>query len=203
MKKVLIGVVVLVVGFLGFVAMQPNEYSVTRSATVAATPEIVFPMVNDFHTWASWSPWDAMDATMKKTYDGPATGVGATYGWVGNDKVGEGKMTIVDAKPNQEVAIKLEFIKPFAAVNETTFTFAPAAGGTAVTWKMSAHNNMMTKAAGIFMNMDKMIGDDFEKGLAKIKTLAEAQAKAEEEAKAKAAAEAAPAADAPPADPVQ
>ena len=175
MKKVLIGLVVLIGAFVAFVAMQPESYTVTRSATIAAGADVVFPLVSDFHSWAKWSPWDEIDKDLKRTYDGAPGAIGSSYGWAG-EKTGEGKMTLTAAKPPEAIDIKLEFIKPFAATNEVTFTFVPTGATTAVTWKMDGHNNLMGKAAGIFMNFDKMVGGDFDKGLAKLKTVAEADA---------------------------
>src|SRR5687768_7115105 len=133
LKKVLIGLAVLCVGFCGFVAMQPGTYSVTRSATVTAPADLLFPMVSDFRNWTHWSPWEAMDPTMKKTFEGTPGAAGSSYAWVGNGDVGEGKMTIVETKPNESLNIKLEFVKPFAAISPTFFTFASAGATTTVT----------------------------------------------------------------------
>jgi hypothetical protein len=201
-KKILIGLVVLIGGFAAFVATRPSTFHVDRSATVKATPEVVFGQVADFHKWQDWSPWEKLDPTMKKTYSGPASGNGAAYAWAGNDKVGEGDMTITAAQPNDKITIRLEFLKPWKAVNTATFTFKPAGDGTAVTWAMDGENNFMGKAFALFMNMDQMIGGDFEKGLAGLGTVSEAEAKkkAEEAAKAAAAPPAAPTEGAKPTD---
>jgi hypothetical protein len=138
---------------------------------------------------------------MKKTFEGPASGTGASNAWVGNDKTGEGKMTITDSKPPQSIAIKLEFLKPFQATNKVSFTFAPAGEKTKVTWAMDGERNFMMKAFSVFMNMDSMVGKDFESGLAGLKTLAEAEQAKQKDAAGKAQAAAAPAPDgaAPPA----
>src|SRR5262249_7146798 len=133
--------------------------------------------VNDFHAWPAWSPWEKLDPQMKKTFEGPASGVGAKYAWTGNDKVGEGRMTIEKSEKPSTVGIKLEFLKPFEATNATTFTFAPTAKGSKVTWAMDGENNFMAKAASLFMDMDKMIGGDFERGLTAMKTAAESAPK--------------------------
>lgn len=179
LKKILIVVVVLLVVLVAVIATRPAEFTVTRSAKIAAAPAVVFPLVNDFHAWADWSPWDSMDPGMKKTYSGAAAGAGATYEWSGNDKVGMGRMTILESKPDERVNIRLEFIKPFAATSETSFDLKPeGANGTDVTWSMTGHNNFMAKAMSLFMNMDKMIGPDFEKGLAAMKSKAEKAASA-------------------------
>lgn len=180
-KKVILGIVVviivIIVGFCAIVAMQPADYTVSRSTTVNAPPEKVFEQVNDFHKWEGWSPWAKLDPAMKTTYSGPESGAGASYAWTGNNEVGEGKMTIAESHPNQNVKIDLEFIKPFQATNVTEFTFKPDGDKTTVTWTMSGHNNFVGKAFGLMMNMDKTIGGDFEKGLAQMKTAAESAPK--------------------------
>ena len=203
-KKIVIGLVVVVVVLLGVIASRPATFEVKRSLQMNAPPDVVYAHVVDFHEWAGWSPWDAMDPKMTKTYSGAATGVGAKYDWLGNpDTVGTGSMTIDEAKPAESIAITLEFKVPFPAKNKTNFTFTPAAGGTNVTWAMSGTNDFMGKAFSLVMNMDKLVGGDFEKGLATLKTHAEADAKkaADDQAAAeKAAADAAAAAAAAPAD---
>ena len=174
-KKVLIGLVVVIAAFLAFVATRPAEFRLERSTTVAAPADVVFASVNDLHKWGQWSPWEKKDPNMKKTFEGAAAGVGASYSWA-SDKVGEGKMTIAESQPGSRIGIKLEFIKPFAATNNIEFLFKPAAGGTQVTWAMSGNNNFMGKLFHVFMDMDKMVGPDFEQGLASLKTLSEADA---------------------------
>lgn len=189
LKKILLGLVVAVLALVGFIASRPDEFSLQRSATIPAPPEVAFALVNDFHNWGQWSPWDKLDPNQKTTFDGAPSGTGAKYAWVGNDDVGEGRMTIEESKPNELVRIKLEFIKPFEATNITTFHFKPEGEGVSVTWKMEGHNNFMSKAFDLFMNMDKMVGKDFEKGLASMKTAAEAEVKKRAEEAAKVAAE--------------
>ena len=176
MKKALIGIVVLLLGFLAFVASRPADFRIERQGTIAAPPATVFPLVADFHRWAGWSPWEKLDLQMKKTHSGAGSGVGAVYQWAGNDQVGEGRMTITEATPPSRIVIKLEFLKPFAATNTTTFTFEPAGQGTRVVWAMTGRNDLMGKAFSLFMDMDAMVGGDFEKGLAALKVLAEAEA---------------------------
>ena len=177
-KKLILGIlalaVIAVVGFCVVVAMQPADFKITRSATFSAPPEKVFEQVNDFHKWEAWSPWAKIDPAMKTTYVGPALGVGSSYSWTGNDDVGEGKMTITQSHPNEHVAIDLEFIKPFAAKNLTEFTLKPEGSGTNVTWTMAGKNNFIMKAFSLVMNMDKLVGGDFEKGLAQLKSISEA-----------------------------
>lgn len=175
-RKILIGIGVVIVGLIVVIATRPPTFHVERSTTIAAPPELAFAQVNDFHKWTAWSPWEKLDPSMQKTFEG-ASGSGATYAWKGNDKAGEGKMTIEQSDKNARIVIKLEFIKPFPATNTATFTFAPDGQGTKVTWSMDGNNNFMSKAFQLFMNMDKMVGGDFEKGLAGIKSVAEADAK--------------------------
>ena len=146
-------------------------------ALLLATAGVVFAEVNDLHKWADWSPWAKLDPTMKQTYEGAAAGTGAIYSWAGNKDVGEGRMTITESRSNELIRIKLEFLKPFAAVNITEFAFTPEGDQTAVSWTMTGTNNFMAKAFCMFMNMDKMVGGDFEKGLAQLKVAAEAGAK--------------------------
>ncbi|MFB1484880.1 SRPBCC family protein [Corallococcus sp. RDP092CA] len=188
-KKIAIGVVAVLVLFAGFVATRPDTFTVTRSATVPGSPDIAFGLVNDFHQWSRWSPWDNVDPNLKRTFGGAESGVGATYAWTGNDDVGEGQMTIQEASANESIRVKLEFIKPFASTSTTTFTFKPADDGTTVNWTMTGDHNLISKAMCLFMDMDKMVGKDFEKGLASMKTAAQAEVtqRAEAEAARKAA----------------
>jgi uncharacterized protein YndB with AHSA1/START domain len=154
--------------------MQPSDFRIARSATISAPAADVFAQVNDFHKWDAWSPWAKIDPTMKQIYDGAPSGTGAIYTWVGDKKVGEGTMTLTESRPNDVVSIKLEFRKPFKATNTAEFTFKPEGDQTVVTWSMSGRNNFMFKAFGLFMNMDKMLGGEFEKGLASMKSVVEA-----------------------------
>ena len=173
LKKTLIALAVIIVVFLIIVATRPADFRVTRSATIAAPPSVVFAQVNDFHKWEAWSPWAKIDPAMKQTYEGPSAGKGAVYSWAGNKEVGEGRMTITESRPSELIVIKLEFFKPFAALNTTEFTFQPEGNQTLVTWVMTGKNNFMAKAMCLFMNMEKMVGGDFEKGLASMKAVAE------------------------------
>jgi hypothetical protein len=177
LKKILIAVAVVIALFLVVVALQPGEFRVTRSATMAAPPDAVFPQVNELRKWAAWNPWEKLDPAMKLTYEGPASGVGAAYAWVGNKDVGEGRMTITESRLNESVQFKLEFFKPMAGLCAAEFTFKPQGNQTVVTWTMTGKNNFIAKAMCLFMNMDKMIGDQFEKGLAQMKTIVEAEVK--------------------------
>jgi uncharacterized protein YndB with AHSA1/START domain len=177
LKIILITLAVIVVVFVVVVAMQPSEFRVTRSTTVSAPPAAVFAQVNDFHKWEAWNPWGKIDPAMKQTYEGAPAGVGAIYTWVGNKEVGEGRMTITESRPSDLIRVRLEFFKPFAATNIAEFTFKPESNQTAVTWSMFGPNNFMAKAIHLFVNMDKMIGGQFEKGLANMKGIAEATTK--------------------------
>lgn len=175
-KKIGIGVLGLIVVLAVIVATRPSSFQVSRSTTVSAPPAELFALVHDFHNFAEWSPWEKLDPSMKRTFSGPPRGVGAKYEWVGNDQVGEGSMTIERETPDAEVVIELHFIKPFSALNTTTFAFAPAgADTTTVTWSMSGHNDFFGKAFSLVMNMDKMVGGDFERGLATMKSIAESR----------------------------
>jgi uncharacterized protein YndB with AHSA1/START domain len=177
LKKILIGIAAVIVLFVIIVALQPAQYRVTRSATIPAAPATVFEHVNDLHKWDAWSPWAKLDPGMKVTFEGPQTGAGASYAWVGNKEVGEGKMSITESKANELVRLKLEFIKPFASTATTEFTFKPEGEQTSVTWSMTGDKNFISKAFCLFMNMDKMVGGDFEKGLASLKSVVQVAAK--------------------------
>jgi uncharacterized protein YndB with AHSA1/START domain len=177
LKITVIALAVIVVVFVVIVALQPAEFRVVRSTTISAPPQAVFAQVNDFHKWEAWNPWGKIDPAMKQTYEGVPAGVGAIYAWTGNNEVGEGRMTITESRPSDLVRVKLEFFKPFAATNTAEFTFKPEGNQTAVTWSMFGQNNFMAKAIHLFMNMDKMIGGQFEKGLASMKSVVEAAPK--------------------------
>jgi uncharacterized protein YndB with AHSA1/START domain len=191
-KKILIALVVVVAGFLAFAATRPDSYRVERSTKIDAPASVVFSQLEDFKAWQAWSPWEKRDPAMKKTYEGPPTGVGSSYSWVGNKEVGKGKMTIVASEPPSQIKYRLEFIEPFTAVANTAFTLAPEGGKTAaVTWVMDGTNNLVGKIFSVFMNMDTSIGADFEKGLAGLKAVSESEARKQEATQAQAAAVAA------------
>jgi uncharacterized protein YndB with AHSA1/START domain len=178
LSKILIAVVVIVAVFVAVVAMQPSEFRVARQATISAPAPVVFEQVNDFHKWGAWSPYDKMDPAMKKTYDGPAAGTGASYSWAGNSRAGEGRATIVESRPNERIKIQLDFVKPLAGTAFAEFTFKPAGNQTTVEWSLAGSNNFISKAVHLFLNMDKMVGAQFEEGLAQLKSAAEAAPKA-------------------------
>lgn len=180
-KKLLIALAVvagLVLVLVVIVAMQPPHFRIARSITIAATPEAVYEQVNDYHNWSVWSPWEKLDPNMKRTYEGPASGKGAAYSWVGNDGVGEGKMTITETKPGEVIKIKLEFRKPMEDTCDAQFDFKRAGQNTAVTWSMEGDKGFIQKAFCMVMDMDKMVGGDFEKGLKDLKAVVESNARA-------------------------
>jgi uncharacterized protein YndB with AHSA1/START domain len=175
MTTALIVIGVLIVGLLVVIVSRPNNFRYERSISIAAPADKAFAQVIDFNKWAAWSPWEKMDLNTKKTYEGAPSGVGAKYHWLGNKNVGEGRMEITEVKPNELIRIRLEFIKPMAAVNTTDFTFKQDGSNVVVTQSMYGCNTFMGKAFGLVMNMDKMIGSQFAKGLADIKRIAEAK----------------------------
>ena len=171
LKSILLGLAAIVVVFMIAAALQPADFRITRSATIAASPAVVFEQVNDFQKWNAWSPWAKLDPNAKNTFEGPPAGVGAAFAWSGNSEVGAGRMTITESQPNERIVMRLEFTKPFTATNTTEFTFKPEGSETAVTWSMSGHNNFIGKAMGLIMNCDKMVGGQFEQGFANLKAI--------------------------------
>jgi uncharacterized protein YndB with AHSA1/START domain len=176
LMPILIGLAVVVVFFLIIVATRPSDFRVTRSAAIAAPVAVVFAQVNELRNWEAWNPWGKLDPNTRMTYDGPPAGVGASYAWAGNRKVGEGRNTIVESKPGELVRFRLEFFKPMKAVNAAEFTFTTEGAQTTVTWTMTGKNNFIGKLFGLIINCDKLCGGQFEKGLAEMRTVAEAAA---------------------------
>lgn len=164
-KIILIAAAVVVVLFVVIVASRPSDFRITRTARIPAPVDVVFENVNDFHKWDAWSPWAKLDPNARSTFSGPATGPGASMAWSGNNKVGEGRMTIADSRPGESIRMNLEFLRPFKANNIAEFTFKAEGDQTMLTWTMSGKNNFMGKAVGLLMNCDKMVGGEFEKGL--------------------------------------
>jgi uncharacterized protein YndB with AHSA1/START domain len=154
-------------------ASKPDTFRVTRAAAIKATPETIFPLISDFHSWGKWSPWEGRDPAMKRTFSGAERGAGAIYAWDGNKNVGAGRMEIIRTTAPSDIVIKLDFIKPFEGHNVAEFTLSPQGGGTDVTWVMHGPAPFMSKIMQVFMNMDRMIGRDFEVGLANLKKVAE------------------------------
>ena len=176
LKISLIALAVVIVAFVIVAAMQPADFRVSRSTTVAAPAATVFVQVDELRKWEAWNPWGKLDPAMKLTYDGPPAGVGASYIWDGNSEVGKGRMTITESRAPEVVRMKLEFMAPFAATNTGEFTFRPEGVTTVVTWSMSGRKNFIAKAMHLFFDIDKMVGGQFAKGLADLKAVAEAAA---------------------------
>ncbi|SRR5260221_6308222 len=173
MIPILLALAFIAIIFIVAIAGRPDEFVVSRSIKISAPPEKVFPHVNDLHKWEAWSPWAKLDRDAKNSFEGAASGVGAAMSWDGNKKVGAGKMTIVESRPSDLIRIKLEFLKPFKATNIAEFVFKPDGNQTAVTWSMTGKSNFFFKVFGLFMNCDDMVGKEFEKGLASMKSIAE------------------------------
>jgi len=173
-KTIGIVVVVVVVVVLAFAATRPDDFTVQRSVTIKAEPAKIYPLITDFSQWAGWSPWEKLDPAMKRTLTGPASGRGAVYVWDGSSKVGAGRMEVKDAVAPSKVVIQLDFLRPFEAHNMTDFTLVPRPdASTEVTWLMRGPAPFVSKLMGVFVDMDKMIGKDFEAGLANLKAAAE------------------------------
>lgn len=170
--KILIGVAILIAVVLIFAATRPNTFSVERSASIKAAPEKIFPLINDFHQWDAWTPYNK-DREMKKTYSGAASGVGAISAWDGNREVGQGSIQITESVPPTKIVMDLQMFKPFNCRNRVEFTLTPTVDSTTVRWAMTGTSNFVSKLMGLFINMDKMVGNDFETGLAGLKRLAE------------------------------
>jgi len=172
-KTIVIVLIAIVAAILGYAMTRPDTFTVKRAISIKAPPEKIFPLIDDFHRWPVWSPWEKMDPDMKRTFSGPPSGKGSAYAWQGNSKVGEGRMEILDDPAPSKVVIKLDFIKPFEGHNTATFLLEPKGELTDVTWTMDGPSPYVAKVMGVFMNMDKMIGNDFEAGLANMKAAAE------------------------------
>ncbi len=172
-KKILLGLAVLVAILLIVIVRQPDEFSVSRSATIAAPPAAVFAQVNDFRKWDAWSPWAKLDPDSKVAFEGAESGKGAIFKWSGNHEVGEGSQEIVESRPGELVRIRLDFVKPFAGTSDTEFAFKPEGEGTLVTWTMSGKNDFISKCISLIMDCETMIGPMFEQGLANMKAVAE------------------------------
>lgn len=165
--------VVVIVGVLAYAATKPDTFRVARSAVIKAPPDKIFPLINDYRQWTAWSPYENKDPQMKRTFSSVTAGKGATYAWEGDGNVGAGNMLIANSTPSSKVAIKLNMVKPIAASNDVTFTLTPQGGDTSVTWEMQGAVPYFAKVIHLFFDMDKMVGGDFEAGLAKLKTAAE------------------------------
>lgn len=171
--KIVLGLAVLLAGFLVFVSTRPGSFRIERSLAINAPARVLYPLINDLRAADAWSPWKDKDPNASYTYDGPATGVGSSQSWSGNNDVGAGKQTIVECRPDELVRLKVEFYKPMEGICDSTFALQPDGGGVRVTWTMSGENNFVGKLFCVFVNQDKMIGTEFEKGLANLKRVAE------------------------------
>lgn len=172
--KIIIALALIAAVFSIIVAFRPGNFRIARSISISAPPAAAFEQVNDLRRWQEMSPYAKLDPGAKYAFDGPPSGAGASLSWEGNNKVGAGKMTILESRPNELVRMSLAFLKPFHVTNTAEFTFAPEGDQTRVTWSLYGKSGFMCKAVGLFMNMDKMCGSQFEEGLADMKRIAEA-----------------------------
>ena len=172
-KKILIILAIILLSIAALASIQPSNFNVSRSLTMNADANTIYTHINTLKNWEAWSPWARLDPEAKTTYAGPADGVGATMRWDGNMEVGAGTMTITESQPAKHIALRLDFEKPMKATNDSRFALAPGAGGTTVTWTMTGTNNFLGKLVNLFVDCETMIGDQFDKGLANMKTLVE------------------------------
>lgn len=172
-KMILLVIALLIAGVLIFAASKPDTFRVERKILIQAPPEKVFPLINDFRQWAPWSPWEKKDPAMKRSFSNVTAGTGARYAWEGNKDVGEGSMETIESVTPSRIRLKLDFVKPFEAHNVVTFTLSAQGKTTEVNWAMEGPTPYFAKIIHVFINMDTMVGKDFEAGLAALKSLAE------------------------------
>jgi hypothetical protein len=172
-KAILIVLAVFIAGALIFASTKPDTFRVVRSTTIKAPADKLFPLINDFRAWGSWSPYEKKDPAMRRTFGATSSGKGAAYAWEGNKEIGQGSMEITESSPPSEVRLRLDFVKPFEAHNIVDFTLKPEGDSTRVTWAMRGPAPFVSKVMQVFINMDKMVGTDFEAGLANLKAVAE------------------------------
>jgi uncharacterized protein YndB with AHSA1/START domain len=172
-KIIAIVIVVLIAALLIYAATKPDTFRIERSISIKAPPEKIFPLISDFHQWKAWSPWEKIDPASKRSYSGTDSGKGAVYGWQGNKDVGQGRMEIIESMPSSKVVLKLDFIKPFEAHNTVEFTLVTQGDSTTVTQAMYGPSPFISKLMGLCFNMDKMVGEKYEEGLASLKGIAE------------------------------
>ena len=172
-KKILLGVMAVIAAILIFAATKPDIFRVQRAAGIKAPPEKIFAIINDFKRWDAWSPWEKKDPAMKRTFGATTDGKGAVYAWEGNKDVGQGRMEIAESVPPSKVTLKLDFLKPFEAHNIVEFTLVPQGDSTNVTWAMQGPTPFFAKIIHVFIDMDSVVGKDFEAGLANLKAIAE------------------------------
>lgn len=164
---------------IAYVSLQPNTFRIARSAVIDAPAQRIYPLINDLHEWPRWSPWSRLDPRQTVTYDGSPLGAGAIMSWAGDKKVGAGKMKIAESSQNERIRIKIQFLKPMKAIHDVQFDLKPLSETrTEVVWTMSGRNEFLAKAMHAFMNMDRMVGGQFEEGLANLKALVETPAEA-------------------------
>ena len=173
LKIIFIVVLLLVAGLLIYAATKPDSFRIERSARIKSPPAKVFALINDFHQWEAWSPWEKIDPAIKRTYRGPNSGVGAVYEWAGNKDIGQGRMEIVESVPSSKMSLKLDFVTPFEAHNFVDFTLVPQGDSTVVTQAMYGPSPYFSKLMTTFFSMDKMVGSKYEEGLTNLKNLAE------------------------------
>lgn len=174
LKTILLTILAIVAAALIYAATKPDNFRIERSATIKAPPERIYPLIADFHQWEAWSPWEKIDPALKRTYSGAPGGVGAIYEWNGNKDVGQGRMEIVDTSPPSKVVLKLDFMKPFEAHNNVSFTLTRQQDeSTQVTQAMYGPSPYISKVMSLFFSMDKMVGEKYEEGLANLKAQAE------------------------------
>jgi hypothetical protein len=169
-------VLAVIAALLAVAALRPDRFRIERSATIHASPDRIFPYINDLHRWQAWSPYEKKDPDMQRRFEGPPSGTGAAYGWSGNKNIGSGRMEISESTPDLRVRINLEFFAPFKASNIAEFMLEPQGNATRITWSMQGRSHFMSKLMGLVFNFDKMIGKDFEDGLVNLRTLAEESA---------------------------
>ena len=174
LKKILVGIVAVIAVILIAAAFRPADFRVERKISINAPAEVVFAQVSNVHKWEAWSPWAKLDPHATQTYNGPAEGVGASFSWSGNNEIGEGRMTETESTPSSLVRYKLEFTRPFVSTNFAEFTFKTEGPQTAVSWVMTGKNGYLAKIFTLFMDCDKIVGGEFEQGLAQLKAVAEA-----------------------------
>ena len=173
LKRLAVGLVLLIAAFAVVVWLQPDDYRLTRSTVIWAPAAKIFPHVNDLRQWENWSPWAKLDPNAKVTFSGPQSGQGASFKWDGNDKIGAGTMTITESKPNERIATRTDFTRPFEGTSNSDFIFSQTGNQTNVIWTMSGKQNFIGKAICLVMSMERTLGPDFERGLAQLKAVSE------------------------------
>ena len=172
-KTIALSIAVLLAALLIYAATKPDSFRIERTTAIKAPPEKIFVLINDFHQWESWSPWEKIDPALKRTYSGAASGKGAVYEWNGNKDIGQGRMEIVESSPSSKIVLNLDFVTPFEAHNFVEFSLSAEGDSTTVTQAMYGPSPYISKLMTIFFSMEKMVGDKYEEGLDNLKKLAE------------------------------